>query len=398
MKFMPRTLKGEILLNWDKKSIHVIRGPRRSGKTTLLKNLKKLKGGTYITFENPNEREDFLSDPIRYVKEMGMPLFLDEIQLLGKKGSRLFKWIYDELHDKGLKLILSGSGAFDIRMELVSSLVGRAYFYELLPLSFEEYIIWKEPNLFPVYKEGHEALNSLLEGKKAEFYKSVRLEKLFKDYIIFGGYPEVVLKGDYKELYSIVNSTIEEDIIHYFGLKESLKVWRTIKKLAALSGQLLDLSSLGIDYRTAEHYLSIFRYSYILKELTTFSTNKFLELTKSIKIYFYDLGFRNALLNKFQPYELRDDLGFLTEMFIFRQLLGKEVHYWRTKNKAEIDFILLNKGKPIPIEVKSGFGRKTKSLYSFIKKYSPSVAIVVGSEVSLLKKNIPIYTIPPYYF
>ena len=398
-EFKHRTLTEEILKHWNNKAIHIIKGPRRAGKTMLLKHLHSLKGGSYISFEDPAERSDFISSPINYIKQYEQPIFLDEIQLLGQKGGYILKWIYDELHDKGLKLVISGSGAFDVKMGLTSALVGRAYFYELLPLSFKEYLIWKKPSLLPIYKKGHEILQKLLKGKKAEeMISSMRLENLFKEYLIYGGYPEVVLKRDKKELVSIINTTIEEDIFHYFNLKDSIKIWNVVRKLGVFSGNILDVSALGVDYRTAEHYISILSYSYIIKELTTFSTNKLLELTKSKKLYFYDIGFRNGLLNKFQPYELRDDIGVLMEMFMFRQLFGQEIHYWRTKNKAEVDFIILKEKNIIPIEVKSGKGHTTRSLFSFINRYKPRISIVVGFEPRVLKEEPYIFAVPPYYF
>ncbi len=398
MGFKPRKLLDEVLGFWDSKAIHIIRGPRRSGKTTLLLHLNELKGGTYITFEDPGEREDFLTDPIGYISKTPQPVFLDEFQYLGEKGGQALKRVYDKLHRKGLRLVISGSGAFDIKTNINRYLVGRAYFYQLLPLSFEEYVNWKRPNLYTQYLEGHKLLEDILSGKTVDPpLPSKRLEELFKDYLVFGGYPEVVLKGETKELDSITFTTIEEDIITYFGLRESLKVWNVSRRLASIIGNLLEHSSLGVDYRTAEHYLSILKQSYIIDLIPPFYTNKLTELTKAKKLYFVDLGFRNSLLEKYQPYDRRDDLGPLLENFVFRQLIEKRVKYWRTKNKAEVDFILTGDAT-VPIEVKSGRGRPTRSLYSFTTRYKPKTAIVVGFEPSVIKKATPIYTIPPYYF
>jgi len=398
MEFKPRKLLDEVLRYWDSKPIHVIRGPRRSGKTTLLLYLNELKGGTYITFEELGERDDFLNDPVGYIKRLPQPIFLDEFQYLGERGGQTLKRIYDTLHTKGLKLIVSGSGAFDIKTNMNRFLVGRAYFYQLLPLSFEEYVSWTRPDLLPVYKEGHQVLLDIFKGKKpSEPSPSKRLEELFRRYLILGGYPEVVLKGEIKELESIAFTTIEEDIIDYFGLRENLKLWNVSRRLATLIGNLLEYSSLGVDYRTAENYLSILKQSYVIDLLQPFYTNPLTELTKSKKLYFIDLGFRNALLEKYQPYDRRDDLGALLENFVFRQLIDKSIRYWRTKNKAEVDFILTG-NNILPIEVKSGTGRPTRSLYSFITKYNPKTAVIVGFEPSIINREIPIYIIPPYYF
>ncbi len=396
MRYNPRELEKTILDLWNKKSIFIIKGPRRSGKTTLMKRLQEEKGGIYITMEDPNEREDFLSDPINYVKDyIDEPIYLDEIQYTGERGARALKLIYDQLGPH--KIVVSGSGAFDVKMKLTAYLVGRAYFFELLPLSFKEYIMWKRPNLGKTYLRGHEAVENLLEGKSVELPPpSKRLERLLSEYLITGGYPEVVLKGT-TELMNIVNTTIEEDIIHYFGLKESLRVWEVIKKLALLEASLLNYNTLGVSFKTAEEYLAIFHYSYILRFLRPYSTNPLVELTKKPKIHFIDLGFRNAVINNFNRIEDRVDRGSLYEGFIFRQLWGKNIGYWRTKNKSEVDFVIRSP-KVIPIEVKSGKARLTRSLYGFVEKYKPPLAVIVGDEPSVSKRNVQIYTVPAYYF
>ena len=378
------------------KAIFILKGPRRSGKTTLIKRLMRMKGGTYITMEDYRERRDFLSDPLSYIQDYkDEPLFLDEIQYTGEKGAQALKLIYDEAQPN--QIVVSGSGAFDVKMKLSAYLVGRAYSFELLPLSFGEYIKWVKPGLEKVYKRGHEKLKRILRGENTEIPSpSARLEELMKKYLLIGGYPEAVLKGEV-ELINIVNTTIEEDIIHYFGLKQGLKVWKVVKKLALLNSKILNYNSLGVSFRTLEEYLGIFHYSYILRLLDPFSTNPLVELTKTPKVQFIDLGFRNAVINNLQDIEYRVDKGSLYEGFIFRQLWGRNIGYWRTKNKSEIDFIIRTP-QVIPIEVKSGKGRLTKALYGFIDKYKPPVAIVVGENPEVNIREVPIYTIPAYYF
>ncbi len=394
--YYPRELEDEILTQWDLKRFFVIEGPRRSGKTTLLKRLQQLKGGTYVTFENPKERVDFLNDPLNYLPSIGDgPYFLDEIQYTGEKGARALKLIFDETDHR---VISSGSGAFGIKMKLKAYLVGRAYFKTLLPLSFSEFVRWKKPAIYDTYKKGRESLNMLLNGQTTTLPQvSERLNALFKQYAMFGGYPEVVLKGK-EELMQIANTVVEEDVLHYFSRLDSLKVWGFVRRLAALSGKMLQYTSLNIRQQTAEHYISIFSYAHLIYLLTPYFTNPLKELVKTPKVFFYDNGVRNALINSFSPLDLRPDKGELVEMAVIRQMVGENLHYWRTKNKAEVDLVVVREN-PIPVEVKSGRGKVTRSLLSFVAQYHPPAAVVVGNDVRVEKRDQTlIAVVPPYYF
>ncbi|NPA22170.1 MAG: AAA family ATPase, partial [Candidatus Micrarchaeota archaeon] len=147
--YLPRELEKELLQHWEEKRIFIIRGPRRSGKTTLLKHLQQIKGGTYISMESSPMLEQFLKDPLGFVKGLEDPIFLDELQYGGEQASKALKQIYD-LTDK--RIIVSGSGAFDLKTNIQAYLVGRAYIYDLLPLSFREFVEWKMPQFKHLYR------------------------------------------------------------------------------------------------------------------------------------------------------------------------------------------------------------------------------------------------------
>ena len=396
MPYLPRDLEAELLRLWENKRFFIIEGPRRSGKTTLLKRINELKGGTYISFEDPRERVDFLRDPIRYVRTWKDDvLYLDEIQYLGEEGSRAMKLIYDKTD---VRIIASGSGAFGVKMKLKAYLVGRAYFKVLFPLSFGEFVRWKSPNLYRLYIEGHRAVERLLEGDTTSLpLPSQRLEALFEDYSTYGGFPEVVLKGK-EELMQITNTLVEEDILHYFSRLDSYKVWNVVRRLAALSGGLLTYSSLGVSEKTGERYLSIFTYSHLIHLIPPYFTNPLKELSKMPKVVFLDIGVRNALIGNLTHLSLRPDRGEIMESVIARQLIDRNLRYWRSKNKAEVDLVILGRF-PLPIEVKYGRPRFTKSFMSFINRYNPPIGIIVGKEVKVEKRgNAEIVSVPPYYF
>lgn len=394
--YLPRELEEKVLRVFGSKFI-LIRGPRRSGKTTLLKRIKEIRGGEYVTFEDPIAREAFLRDPIGFVKERGTPLYLDEVQYLGEEGAKALKLIYDRLGEG--PVVLTGSGAFDIKMDLLRYLVGRVYLFDLLPLRFSEVASWEGKDTFLIYKRGHKRFERLLEGEEKLPERSESLEKLYDLYCIWGGYPEIVINKDRELLSSLVTTTIEEDIIKYFSLREGKKLWNVVKRLAVITGNLLDYSSLGVSYPTAQEYLSILERSFVLKTIPTFSTNKLTELTKREKVYFYDSGFRNQLIGTFSGIEERPDGGATLENSVWTQLTKYgEVLYWRTKSKAEVDFILRRvDGSIIPVEVKIT-GKITPSLLSFIEKYQPEIALVLSQDTFEKKvKNTTVYGIPYYY-
>ena len=262
MEYLPRDLEGEVENALKERKMVVIEGPRRSGKTTLLKALHKRLGGEYISFDDPHERRAFLRNPIGYVEGMEGIVFLDEIQRLGKEGGLALKRVYDETEKI---VVATGSGAFSVVMELKAYLVGRARFLHLLPLSFGEFILWKAPKrVVKRYEEGHKQVEGLLKGQPLpapEVWEG--LQPYWEEYVLYGGYPEVVLHSS-KEAFlrDIVDSVIEEDLIRFFHFREGEKFWRVVERLAALHGSLLELSSLGVKYETAEEYVAALRYSY----------------------------------------------------------------------------------------------------------------------------------------
>ncbi|NPA22212.1 MAG: DUF4143 domain-containing protein [Candidatus Micrarchaeota archaeon] len=168
-------------------------------------------------------------------------------------------------------------------------------------------------------------------------------------------------------------------------------MWNIVKKLAALTGNILHYSELGLSYTTIQEYLTILERSFVIRLIRPYATNPLVELNKSPKVYFYDTGFRNAILGQ---YEIT---GQTLENGVFRALLSSNPHYWRTRSKAEVDFVIVKNNKPIPIEVKSGKGKITRSLVSFLKKYKPPYAVVISSQPWVTSRlGIPIYGIPPY--
>ncbi len=399
MNIKKRELFEYIINLWSSNQNFVILGPRRAGKTTLLSMIEEKFGGKYISFEDWVNEEEFMKNPVAFIESFDDEIILlDEVQNLPpEKGGKAIKLICDSTKKR---FLISGSGAFHIKLNLDKYLVGRAYFLELFPLSFKEFLEWKDSSAYKQFQEVHEKLYSAIKkGKTYSTEPSGILERYYKEYLKWGGYPQVVLVNTSlkeEEIKNIVRTTINEDIIRYFSIRATHRFRKLIEQLALKTGNLIDYSSFGFAIKTVEEYLSILENSYILERIRPYYTNKLLELRKKEKLYFYDNGFRNALLDNFRDIDNRLDGGVVVENHVFNQLRykGLKIKYWRTKSKAEVDLIL--EKYDIPIEVKKGSATATRSLLSFIEKYSPKMSIVTGLSKVENHKNISI--VQPYYF
>jgi len=182
------------------------------------------------------------------------------------------------------------------------------------------------------------------------------------------------------------------------------------KLLATQIGNLLNYKELsnssGLNYKEILRHLEILKQTYIIDLIKPYFTNKRTEITKNPKVYFIDTGFKNLILSDFRKLDQRKDAGSLVENYVFMALKRKSdgfqnINFWRTKSKAEVDFVIQRENKIIPIEVK--YSSETaigKSLYSFIEKFSPSEAFILtrGFARAMKVKNCKVKFIPVYYF
>ncbi len=375
--YKERAIEKKISKLWNEKEIIIIKGPRQAGKTTLMKHLKKKYGGTYYSLEDEDVLRTFNTKPELLVDSD--TIFIDEIQLSEFAGKKI-KLLYDKFEGK-VKFILSGSGAFDIKREVGASLVGRAFFLTLLPLSFEEFLKWNDEFSWRIFRENKKLFLEFI--KKGKDFKPVGgwegLREYAMEYMIWGGYPAVVLTNDKyikkEKLRSIVDLTVERDIVRLFSIQDIGRMRKFVKTLSSLVGRLINLSNLGVDFKTAEKYIGVLEHSNIISLVEPFYKNERTALKKAKKLYFYDLGFRNAVLNNFTDIESRENSGFLIENFVLMQIIHDfEVKYWRTTSKTEIDFII---EEPFSaIEVKSTFTKKVKGLKNFIKKHGAKGIVI----------------------
>ena len=388
MEYYPRKIE-EKLDKWlRRREVIVIKGPRQSGKTTLLLHLRDKLGGKYVTLEDDeilraldNAPKEFAS---RFLEEK--ILFIDEAQYCKDVGKRI-KLIYDLFSDR-LKVFLTGSGSFDIKVEVGKHLVGRGVFFELLPLDFEEFLMWKAKDLHGLFSEYRRVLmDFILAGKESNVKVAFEHEfrNLLNEYLVFGGFPAVVKEKDpeiKKELLkNLVRTYLEKDVFFFLNIRHIEKFRNLLQYLSFNVGSILEASSImsefKMDFKTVESYLTILENTYLIYLVRPFYKNLATELKKARKIYFTDIGLRNAVINNFVQFESRTDKGSLIENFILNELkanLGGEVRYWRTTGKAEVDFVLNLDGEVIPVEVKS-LGKLRRGFRSFLEAYRPEKAI-----------------------
>jgi uncharacterized protein len=414
MEYYPRKIE-EKLIKWlNREEIILMKGPRQSGKTTLFLHLKEKLDGDYVTLEDEDMLNSFETNPKqfakRYIKNKKNYLFIDEAQYCKKAGKNL-KLLFD-LYKGDLKLYVTGSGSFDIKVEIGKYLVGRAIYFELFPLDFENFLLWRAEDLHKTFLDYKKIFNDFITNKKEITEKPVFTQEfttLLEEYLLYGGFPAIVKeknKNIKKELLKNLTRTyVEKDIFFFFNLRHIEKFKKLLSYLSFNNGSMIEISSITndvkIDYKTAENYLSILSNTYIINLISPYHKNLTTELKKTKKIYFEDTGIRNSILNNFLPMDNRTDKGTLMENFILNELkrnFNGEIKYWRTTGKAEVDFILQTKNELIPVEVKNK-AKPGKSFFSFIKNYEPEKAIVFTEKKFGIEKfgKTKIAYLPHYY-
>lgn len=371
----------------NSKEIIVLHGARQVGKTSiilyLIQELKKkyqeknifyfdLEISRFLELINSGYEElyNYLIAS-GYKKNEKAFVFIDEIQYLNNP-SQLLKLCHDHLGSK-IKFIVSGSSTFEIKKKFKDSLVGRIIDFEIWPLDFEEFLLFKNKNYNLCLKKSPKIIND-------------ELKKLYKEYSIYGGYPQIVLESNVakKEIYlsQIINTYIKKDIRDLANIRDINKFNKLIELLSSQSGNLLNVFELSntvdIARQTIEEYLFLLENTYIIKLVQPFYKNKRSELFKTSKIYFIDQGLANLLNFKMFPKSLT---GSIFETAIFSDLLkhyGKSlIYFWRTTDKQEVDFIVNQKTKIIPIEVKLNINSfKTANLKYFIDLYKNKTGYV----------------------
>jgi len=361
--FMQRHLDNKIKDHFSKyKQILILLGSRQVGKTTIIKKL--FPDSNYFLVDNEPIKKIFESYDIEAYKTIinkrYKNIIIDEIHLLSDPG-RAAKIIYDQLND--FNLIITGSSSFHIKNKTSESLAGRKIDYNIYPLTFSEYLCQKETETdlnFNIFNKIINSKNNLSNNS----YK-FDIENILENILIYGQYPYAInYPADKKYILNFVDSLIFKDILE-LNLIENKSLAKNLLKLLALQiGNLINYSELALnlkaDQRTIKRYIEIFEQSFILFRLYPYSKNKRDEISKAPKIYFYDTGLRNAIINNFSSIDLRPDKGALFENFIIAEMIKQNsyldkifnFYYWRTKQGSEIDLVLEGDNKLFGVEIK----------------------------------------------
>ena len=396
--YVERFLERQIKRYLEDKEIIAIVGARQCGKTTMMKEIfKGLKNAVFISFEDRDTLELFSKDIKsfieKYVNGAGY-LFIDEFQY-AKQGGKNLKYIYDNYDTK---IIISGSSVADLTIQSLKYLVGRIFVLTLYPFSFEEFLKFRDEKLYNIFKKGHFS-EQIIE----------MINRHYREYVVYGGYPRVVLEKDHEKkkqiLKNIYNIYLLREIKEILQISEDQKINQIIKALALQLGSLVNFTELSnltnIEFHQLRNYIQILQKTFIGFEAKPFFKNKRKELTKTPKFYFFDNGFRNIAVNDFREINQRTDYGELNENFVASEIIKKdiEIRYWRTKAKAEVDFVIEKSNTIIPIEVKSNITEPkiTRSFRNFIAEYNPRQGFIfsfsLNKEKTIKKTKIYFMTI-----
>ena len=380
--YYKRDLEDKIKAYIDKPEIIAVLGPRQVGKTTLLKKIyEESKDAVFLTFEDIELKLLFEEDIKSFAKlyiEPYKTIFIDEFQYV-KEGGKKLKYIYDT--SVGKKLLISGSSAMNLSIEAIKYLAGRIFVFYLYSFSFSEFLSAVDKPLYNIFTEGDKFSEQI----------NKKIYKYLLSYLVYGGYPRILLAKDDEEkkevLKNIVNIYLLRDIKDLVSLADETQYYKLLKALALQIGNITVYNELaavsGLDYYKTKLILSVFEKLFLVKFVTPYFSNKRIEISKNPKVFFMDLGIRNAILGDFKLIDDRIDKGALFENYIFRAFYenDKSVKYYRSKSGAEIDFIIDDK---LPVEIKSKLPKSSvsESFRSFIQKYNPGKGIILNSNIA----------------
>jgi len=326
----------------------VIYGARRTGKTTLLREFLKDEPEPYLLVSGEDITiQDYLAsqsiEKLRAFVGNNRLLVVDEAQKVQNIGLNL-KLIVD--HIPGIRIIATGSSSFDLARSVGEPLTGRKTTLKQYPLAQLE---------IGTIEQRHET--------------AARLESR----LVYGSYPEVVLLEDnrVREQYlkEIVSSYLYKDILELEGIRQSAKIGRLLQLIAFQIGKEVSYTelgtSLGISKNTVDHYLDLLEKAFVIQRLGGFSRNLRSEITKNSRYYFVDNGVRNALINNFNPVQLRTDVGELWESYLVMERMKRQEYlqeqannyFWRTYAKNELDLVEERGGRLSGYEMKWGKAR-----------------------------------------
>lgn len=364
-----RQIESALEDDFFKGKIIVILGARQVGKSTLIRMLPSCVSQKVLWLDGENADvhqllKDANIDRLKQLASTTQIVVIDEAQKIDNIGS-ILKLFADYCQD--IQVIASGSSAFELRNSLNEPLTGRKFEFTLFPLSFME--MRQETSLLDEIRQISQRL-------------------------VYGYYPEVVTHPEDAErrLRFLSDSYLYKDIFLFKGLKKPEKMLELLKLLAWQIGSEVNYNELSktlkLDNQTIESYVTMLEQAFVVYKLPAYHTNHRTELKKTKKIYFNDLGIRNALINDFRPIEIRQDAGVLFENFMLNELrkqneykqINANFYFWRNIDQREIDLVVEKNNRLETFEIKWNPLKKAKLTKSFTNIYGETQFNVVNRD------------------
>ncbi len=352
-----RIIEQEIKRLMNHGKVISLMGARQTGKTTLIKEIaKKEKDVVWMNADDMTVRNLLAEVSVakfRSIIGSNRLLVVDEAQRIEDIGIKM-KLITGNIDN--VQVILTGSSSLDLSNKINEPLTGRKREFRLYPLSF---------------------------GEMAAHHGVMEEIQHLKMRLIYGAYPEVVCNpGDEKEvLMQLADSYLYKDILEWEKIKKSDKLTKLLQALAFQVGSEVSYSEIGkfvgLDNSTVEKYITMLEQAYVIFRVGSWSRNLRNELKFAKKVYFYDNGIRNAVIQNFADTDMRQDIGALWENYMISELKKKidyergygKIYFWRTTTNKEIDFLEENDGKITAFEFKWNSKKRGRKQNEFLNAY-----------------------------
>ncbi|HOP04060.1 MAG TPA: ATP-binding protein [Tenuifilaceae bacterium] len=364
-RFIKTTIEKQLF----KKKVVLLYGARRVGKTTIVKQISNEHDSSkYINCELLQNKSALQTTNTELLKAFignFKLVVLDEAQDITEIG-KVLKVLVDTYPD--MQILATGSSSFELSQQVGEPLTGRSRQFTLYPFSFSELVSDRG------FVDTHALLENILR---------------------FGMYPEVWGKVEseaIEELQNIASNYLYKDILQFERIRRPDMLINLLRALALQIGNEVSLNELanllGENINTIKRYIELLEKAFVIFRLPSFARNLRKEIAKGQKIYFYDLGIRNALIQNFNNLAMRNDKGALWENFFVAERM-KHNHYnrkfvncyfWRTYDQQEIDYIEEHSGKLTLFECKYNPAKKAKIPTVFKQNYPDSELFVVTPE------------------
>ena len=360
-----RSIEDKIKAKIGKGKAIALFGARQVGKTTLLHQIFDDTPNTlWLNGDIEAVRASFDSLSLDTAKTLigdHATVIIDEAQRIENIGIKL-KILQDAFGDE-VQFVVTGSSSFELANKINEPMTGRQWTFWLYPLSIQEL----------VSANGSVTELGALENR-----------------LIYGSYPDVVTHPESaKEIVTMLSQeNLYKDVLNLSEIIKTDRLHKILKALALQLGSQVSINELaglvGIDNKTVEKYISLLEQAFVIFRLPSYGKNLRNELKSSQKIYFYDIGIRNALIEDFRPIEMRQDIGGVFENYIiaeYKKQTASPLYFWRTSSQQEVDLLIEKNTELSAVEIKWNENKNSTISKTFAEAYNPT------SETYINRKN-----------